>query len=920
MSDHGHSSGRIRGRVWRFADCEYEESKRRLWVRGKPAELQYKPLEVLLALLSATEHTLTKDQLAGQVWEGDAEDWSIRVAVNRLRDAFGNADRESIIQTVPRTGYKIAVPVQTRLVSDAFENDLNLRAGDLVPGSEDWKLRRPLDTLEPHRVWLAEHCTTRELHVFKFAVEGVGLQALQREKTIYQAVKKSLRDTSAFVAVFNWRFTSKPFFLETEYCGLNLAEWAESQRNTVGLARSTCLELMADLADALASAHEVGILHNDLKPTNILITPSAKDLSRWQMKIGDFGVAWLSDPGRIAKLDVTIQGFSGNGFGVNLVGSALYLAPEVRPGQTPTTKADIYALGVILFQLLCGDFRESPAPGWEKRIADPLLQQDIAETANVDPSLRFDSAADLAKRLRSLEHRRDRANQQEAERRKQLELIGTAERQKRDAQRQLAADRARRPWMIAAMVVLVLGFGTSLRFARRAAHARDAAIADAIRAKRLEAFTEGLFTDGGNEVPPKGLTVETLLARGVQQARAFNTDRREQAEMFDTLGKVYEAMGLFATSSSLLQSALQEREQVFGTDSPEVASTLVELSTLRSDQGMNDAALALAQRACRIDANALNSDDPETHRARIKLAEAWIELGQYQQAVPLLEAVVKNEKGKPELMDDLSQALGDLSNAAIYLGHPKQALGFNEEALTIDRHRLGDRHPDIGADLINRSQLETMAGNYPKAEVAARDALTIYQGWFAPGHFEIASAETTLSDALNYQGRAAEALPLLTDSLHTQETLFPSPNDRTAHTLASLGSAERSLHHPDAALAYYQRAADQYQALFPDKDYRLGSMFYDKGQIYAETARLPQAEGALREAVAIEAGRLPADDKRLLDARLLLGQVLVGEHRPLEAQPLFTLAYKDAVAGGQALQHERDIAGKALKDTAVRHD
>ena len=70
----------VTGRIWRFAYCEYDESKRQLWVRGRPATLQYKPLEVLLALLKATDHTLSKDQLLGQVWEGEADNPSLKTA------------------------------------------------------------------------------------------------------------------------------------------------------------------------------------------------------------------------------------------------------------------------------------------------------------------------------------------------------------------------------------------------------------------------------------------------------------------------------------------------------------------------------------------------------------------------------------------------------------------------------------------------------------------------------------------------------------------------------------------------------------------------------------------------------------------------------------------------------------------------
>ena len=154
-------------------------------------------------------------------------------------------------------------------------------------------------------------------------------------------------------------------------------------------------------------------------------------------------------------------------------GSSLYRAPEVRPGSPPTTAADIYALGVILFQILCGDFRDTPGPGWEKLIDDPLLRRDIEETANLDPTLRIPSAADLAMRLRSLEARRlEREETANERQRKDLEIHAAKERERRLASRVASAD-ARRPWLVATVAALLIGLAASLVLYRRASHERD---------------------------------------------------------------------------------------------------------------------------------------------------------------------------------------------------------------------------------------------------------------------------------------------------------------------------------------------------------------------------------------------------------------------------------------------------------------
>ena len=84
----------------------------------------------------------------------------------------------------------------------------------------------------------------------------------------------------------------------------------------------------------------------------------------------------------------------------------MYLAPEVLAGQSPSAAADVYALGVMLYQLMVGDFRKPLAPGWEAEIKDPLLREDIADAACGDPAKRLNSAADLVERLLTLDERR----------------------------------------------------------------------------------------------------------------------------------------------------------------------------------------------------------------------------------------------------------------------------------------------------------------------------------------------------------------------------------------------------------------------------------------------------------------------------------------------------------------------------------
>ncbi len=898
------------GRRWHFGWCEFIEISRQLLVHGAPVKIEAKPADVLVQLLERPRDVLTKDELIGAAWSNTQEgasDNSLTTAIRKLRLAFGGK-REEIILNVPNLGYRMAVPVAEVLDASPSPLELQLSVGDGIPFRPNWIAKAPLDSCKPATVWLAEHIKTHEVRVFKFAVDGVRLRALQREVTLARLLRESLPNMSNFVRILDWELEDAPYFIESEYGGVNLLAFAETD-DFKEMSLDQRVSLVADLAETVAAAQSLGILHNDLKPANVLVLKSQESghgTDVWQVKVADFGVASLNEPERLRQFDITAHGFQDGEQSRGAVGTGMYRAPETNnennSGLRPTMPADVYALGVILYQVAIGDFLQPPSPGWESRVADPLLRRDIAKAAHVDPDARMETAAELSKLLRSIETRRTEEAQKQA----------TLAKEERD-EKALERERLLRPWIVLAILTLAAGLCASLWFAYRAEQSRDAARRDAARAQKMEAFTESLLSEGDAGLPKNGLTVESLLDRGVREARALENDPQQQAEMFLILGKVYESLGLFHQSDALLQTSLKEQTQVFGSNSAQVAGTLVALSSLRDDQGLEDESLMLAKRAYAIDVRLLAINDPQTMRAQVREASTLIDLGRYREAVPMLQQALLKNAGRPELLADRSEALNDLGLANLYLGHVIDALRLNDESMAIDRQRLGARHPDVGAGLITRSQLESILGQSAKAEEDGRAALAIYRDWFPLGHMEIASAETTLGDALVQQGKAQEALPLLQDAWKTDQTLFLNDaNEKSAHTLAALGGAERALDQKESALIYYQRAAAQYRSLFPNKDYRLGSMLFNEGKLYVELHRLPEAHRALEEAVLIEADRLPANDKRLLDSRLLLGQVLVAEHRPSEAEPILKQVYKDASAG-VSLQPESTSSRVALE-------
>lgn len=133
------------GRLWRFSDYEFDELRRELRVKGKPVELELKPLEILLQLLLHAGEVVSKEELLDSVWpDVRVVDGSLATAVSKLRKAMGD-EAHPVILTVPRVGYRLSVPVYCKSMAASAALELGFKAGDPVPGREQWQLARALE-------------------------------------------------------------------------------------------------------------------------------------------------------------------------------------------------------------------------------------------------------------------------------------------------------------------------------------------------------------------------------------------------------------------------------------------------------------------------------------------------------------------------------------------------------------------------------------------------------------------------------------------------------------------------------------------------------------------------------------------------------------------------------------------------------
>jgi non-specific serine/threonine protein kinase len=428
---------------YRFGTAEFDEVSSELRVDGETVELQRRPLEVLAVLLRHAGEVVTREELREAVWDNRITvDNVLDTALTKLRHVLGERNA-ALIHTQPRVGFRLIGPVEKVMVGRRFCGELTLAAGQPIAQRENFILRRRLGTSPNHQVWLARHVKTQQRRVYKFSAGGEGLAALKRETALGRVLRESLGERDDFVRILDWNFKEPPFFLECEYGGENLVEWAAEHLGSASLGER--LALLAQAADTVAAAHSVGVLHKDLKPANLLISAQPGGV---RVRVTDFGSGRLLEPDRLAALGITQLGatLTQGVLSDSDTATPLYVAPERYKGETATIKSDVFALGIMLYQLVVGDLRKPLAPGWERDVPDEILRQDIAAATDGDPAARLGSAAELAARLRHLDERRNELARQQA----MLRQLSADQEALRQA-------RARRPWLIATIVALCLG-------------------------------------------------------------------------------------------------------------------------------------------------------------------------------------------------------------------------------------------------------------------------------------------------------------------------------------------------------------------------------------------------------------------------------------------------------------------------------
>ncbi|MBA8884193.1 protein kinase domain-containing protein [Dokdonella fugitiva] len=828
-----------------------------LRVDGAAVAMEPRPLQVLALLLQHAGEVVTKQELLDAVWDGrPTVEHVIATAIGKLRRAFGESDGEPIV-TVPRLGYRLVAPVERVAVGRLMTSELAFRAGEAVPGRERFRFESQLGRTLGSEVWLARHDKTHEARVYKFASDATRLSALKREATLSRVLRESLGEREGFVRVIDWNFADEPFYLEEEYGGRDLVAWSADEPDLSQWTIAQRIAFFLPIADTLADAHGVGVLHKDLKPANLLVR--RKNEGAWQVLLTDFGSGRLLHPERLDQLGITALGLTHTQAISPNSGTPLYLAPEVIAGGQPTVRSDVYALGLLLYQIAVGDLRKPLTSGWERDIDDALLREDIARATDGEPARRLASAADLADRLRRL-----------PERHAEREQVAATRHGERLARQALDRARARRPWVAALVGVLALGLGIAAILYQRADAARLRAERETSRSNAIQKFlSEDLLgaADPGNAYYNGDPTIAELLRR----AEARLTDRF--ADDPAIRGAIYEALGRAQAGFGHADLATENyrRAAAAYASAPDAANAVarvdydeVRMLALRHDYAAADRALETADHAAGD--RAAGDPDLALHAA---LARGMLANQRFDAKGTLREYAIADALQRKYWPEDASLALpirSRLADGYLREGQLAAAEGVIRQQMLGDpilaeqrvgKAAIGGMRKELARVLRNQSRLE-------EARTEAEAAVELTKQGLGPDHFHVIDVLSVLSSIYQDLHRCEPALATAKDIVRRYDGVRPPTDQGALIETGNLGFVEYDCGHLTDAITHLGHAEAGLAAQFGAGNPAAQAFRVGLARALADAGRYDEALGKLgdasAEAVRNAEARSDADD------------------------------------------------------------
>lgn len=792
------------------------------------------------------------------------EDRELQSQVEELLEAHGRA--EGVLERGdPR-----------RLVADAL--------ADARPVSPETVLGRYRIVGEIGRggtstVYLAERADGQfeRTVAIKVVREGPFAEDLERRVRTERQILASL-DHPAIARLLDADLTEdgRPYLVMEHVEGLPLDVHCDRHRLPV----AERLGLFCQVAHVVHHAHRNLVLHRDLKPSNVLVTAEGRP------KLLDFGIARILEAGPAGAASPPTRRSAH-------MMTPEYASPEQVRGDPLTTASDVYSLGVLLYELLCGHRPYELGSGSPREVLEA-----VCERTPEPPSRRIRASVGfvcgtgrpvdaqpptIADARRSSPERLERrlrgdldAIALKALRKEPGERYASAEALARDIERHrrglpveahrgghlyrarklVRRHRSRAVILAVAAVALVVTAGIAAWQAATASRERDLARearleaeAALARARDVSAALADVLEAGDPLMPGFRDTAiaRQLLDLGRARVAALEGRPTVQAGLLDVLARACAARGDLEGAERMARRSLALRREALGGDHPEVAASLNVLGEVLRRAGRYREAEAAHREALDLQLRRLEPDHPDVAETLTLLASH----------LPPPGALTKAEE-------------------------------LYARALAIRRATLGPYHPLVASSLVDLGRARKGLGRPEEAETAFREALEIQRATLGPDHHEVAETMSALADVVRlYGGPAARAESLYRRALEIAERAGGAQYPLRMHALGSLATLLSDEGRHAEAERTFREALQLRRTAFGDRHRAVAEgLGHLAGELRAQ-GRLAEAERLHREALGIWRDALPADHPAVAGAAVNLAEVLVDRGRYDEAETLF---------------------------------